>query len=181
MESNKDNHVLTPTLEIVRGGVLDITVCAIVNAANKSLLGGGGVDGAIHMAAGPELLKECRSLNGCDTGEAKVTKAYNIKNTKYIIHTVGPIYSGKKRDAILLSNCYRNSLNLALECGCKSIAFPGISTGIYGYPINEAARVSFETVRAWANSHPNVAMKIYFCCFKESEYQVYKKLMANDI
>ncbi len=167
------------TLSLVRGSVVEMTVDAIVNAANTSLLGGGGVDGAIHRAAGPELLKECRTLNGCPTGEAKITKAYNMTNAKYIIHTVGPVYGGTERDAVLLSNCYRNSLDLALEKGCTSIAFPGISTGVYGYPLDEAAKVSFQTVQQWIASHPDAELAIYFCCFKDAEIQAYRRLNSD--
>lgn len=166
-------------INIVKGSVVDMRVDAIVNAANSSLLGGGGVDGAIHRAAGPELLKECRQLHGCRCGEAKITRAYNIKNAKHIIHTVGPIYSGSTQDAELLSSCYRNSLDLALANGCGSIAFPGISTGVYGYPIDEAAKVSFDTVVSWLAAHPDVAMDVYFCCFRDREADAYKEVYKN--
>ena len=164
-------------INIVKGSVVDMHVDAIVNAANSSLLGGGGVDGAIHRAAGPGLLEECRQLHGCKCGEAKITGAYNIKNTKHIIHTVGPIYSGSAQDAELLSSCYRNSLDLALANGCGSIAFPGISTGVYGYPIDEAARISSDTVMRWIDAHPDVAMDVYFCCFRDRETDAYMKLV----
>lgn len=162
-------------LFVVQSSVVDMQVDAIVNAANRSLLGGGGVDGAIHRAAGPKLLEECRTLHGCETGEAKITGAYNIQNAHYIIHTVGPVYGGKKKDALLLANCYRNCLDLALENQCLSIAFPGISTGVYGYPIEEAAQIAVDTVRAWQKEHPDISMDIYFCCFREREMQEYKK------
>lgn len=163
-------------IRIVKGSVVDMHVDAIVNAANSSLLGGGGVDGAIHRAAGPGLLEECRKLNGCRCGEAKITGAYNIKNAKHIIHTVGPIYSGSKQDAELLSACYKNSLNLALANGCSSIAFPGISTGVYGYPIAEAAKISLDTVMCWLDEHPAVMMDVHFCCFRDSELNAYMRL-----
>lgn len=163
-------------IRIVKGSVVDMHVDAIVNAANSSLLGGGGVDGAIHRAAGPRLLEECRTLNGCRCGEAKITGAYNITNAKHIIHTVGPIYSGSQQDEELLASCYKNSLDLALENGCSSIAFPGISTGVYGYPIAEAAQVSLHTVQDWINTHPDVAMDVYFCCFRDSELDAYMRL-----
>ena len=159
----------------INGSVVDMHVGAIVNAANTSLLGGGGVDGAIHRAAGPELLEACRKLNGCETGNAKITKAYGIKNADFIIHTVGPVYSGSERDADLLSSCYRKSLDLALMNGCTSIAFPGISTGVYGYPLDKAAYVSLTAVCNWFDEHPDVVMDIYFCCFRKAEMAAYQK------
>ncbi len=173
-----DNNIMSH-INIVRGSVVNMHVDAIVNAANESLLGGGGVDGAIHQAAGIELLKECISLHGCKTGQAKMTKAYNIKNAKYIIHTVGPIYKGVKEDAKMLASCYINSLNLAYENELKSIAFPGISTGVYGYPLNEAASISLKAVFSWLENHKNSDIKVCFCCFKEQEYQAYLRIINN--
>ena len=170
-------HQKRSQLSIVRGSVLDMHTDAIVNAANKSLLGGGGVDGAIHRAAGAELLEECRTLNGCETGEAKITRAYNIKDVDYIIHTVGPVYRGDKTDSELLKQCYWNSLELAAAHELTSIAFPGISTGVYGYPIEEAASLSLQTAVAWFQEHPDYAMSVYFCCFRDKEYDAYQKLM----
>lgn len=164
-------------ITLVKGSVVDMHVDAIVNAANTSLLGGGGVDGAIHRAAGPKLLNECRTLGGCRTGEAKITKAYNITYADYIIHTVGPVYSGSKSDAILLAACYQNSLDLALEHGCSSIAFPGISTGVYGYPLDEAAKISALAVAKWLNTHKDITMNVYFCCFREKELNAYYSIM----
>ncbi len=163
-------------IELVKGSVVDMHVGAIVNAANTSLLGGGGVDGAIHRAAGPDLLKECRMLNGCKTGEAKITGAYHISYADHIIHTVGPVYSGKESDARRLSDCYRNSLDLALANGCTSIAFPGISTGVYGYPLQEAAKISMLTTVEWLDAHPDVVMNVYFCCFRDAELDAYRSL-----
>ncbi len=167
-------------IQVLQNGVLNAHVSAIVNAANTSLLGGGGVDGAIHRAAGKALLEECKKLGGCETGDAKITGAYEIKNADYIIHTVGPVYSGKDDDARQLASCYFKSLDLALANGCKSIAFPGISTGVYGYPLDEAAVVSLEAIAAWLSSHPDVVMNIYLCCFKKDEYEAYMRAMSAE-
>lgn len=166
-------------ISFIRGSVVEMHVGAIVNAANTSLLGGGGVDGAIHKAAGPELLSECKSLHGCRTGEAKITGAHKIHNADYIIHTVGPVYSGSKQDASQLANCYLHSLDLAHEHGCSSIAFPGISTGVYGYPLDEAVRVSINATVHWLDIHPDVVMNVYFCCFQDTEYKAYTELLAR--
>lgn len=163
----------------VRGSVVTQQADAIVNAANQTLLGGGGVDGAIHMAAGSELLRECKALNGCKTGQAKITKAYNIRNASYIIHTVGPVYRGVAEDAYLLAACYRNSLDLALAYRCRSIAFPCISTGAYGYPIEKAAKVSLLAAEQWLDAHPDIVMKIYFCCFNDREMVAYQKTIES--
>ena len=163
-------------IKLIYGSVVEQYADAIVNAANTSLLGGGGVDGAIHRAAGPKLLDECRKLNGCPTGSAKITGAYNIKNTKFIIHTVGPVYHGTIRDAELLAQCYKNSLDLALENNCSSIAFPGISTGVYGYPKNEAAKISLNTVSDWLKLHPDIEITVYFCCYNIEELKEYEML-----
>lgn len=167
-------------IQVLQNGVLNVHADAIVNAANSSLLGGGGVDGAIHRAAGKALLEECRKLGGCETGEAKITGAYDIKSADYIIHTVGPVYSGKDEDAKQLASCYIKSLDLALANGCRSIAFPGISTGVYGYPLDEAAEVSLDAIAAWLGSHPDVVMNIYLCCFKKDEYESYMRLLSEE-
>ncbi len=166
-------------ISFVRGSVVDMHVGAIVNAANNSLLGGGGVDGAIHRAAGPGLLQECRTLHGCNTGEAKITGAYQISHTDYIIHTVGPVYRGKGQDAVLLADCYRNSLELAMEHGCTSIAFPCISTGVYGYPLDEAAVLSLRAVTGWLDAHPDVVMNVYICCFRDEEAEAYENILQR--
>lgn len=158
--------------------MLDMQVGAIVNAANTGLLGGGGLDGAIHKAAGPKLLEECRKLRGCFTGEAKITPAYNIKEVDHIIHTVGPVYRAKPVDGQLLSACYRNSLDLALNHNCSSIAFPGISTGAYGYPLDEAAKISLLTVVGWLEEHPHVIMNIYFCSYSKEQHSAYMRLIS---
>lgn len=135
--------------------------------------GGGGVDGAIHRAAGPELLAECRTLHGCRTGEAKITKGYRLK-AKYIIHTVGPIYSGTAEDAAQLADCYRKSLNLAKEHDVHSIAFPAISTGVYGYPLEDATEIAVKTVAQWLEDHADYAMQVIFCCFDARTERVYQ-------
>jgi O-acetyl-ADP-ribose deacetylase (regulator of RNase III) len=160
------------------GDITELDVECIVNAANSSLLGGGGVDGAIHRAAGPELLAECRQLNGCSTGEAKITKGYKLK-AKYVIHTVGPVYSGSKEDPVLLANCYRNSLDLAAEHDIHSIAFPAISTGVYGYPKDEAAEIALKTIIDWLEANPSYGMKIIMSCFSKDTYDAYVKAMEK--
>lgn len=146
------------TLELVQGNIVEQEVDAIVNAANMSLLGGGGVDGAIHRTAGPELLAECRTLNGAATGEAKITRGYRLK-ARHVIHAVGPRYrDGAHGEAELLASTYWNSLHRASEAGLKSIAFPAISTGIYGYPLDEAAEVSLRTVIHYLREHPDIEL-----------------------
>ena len=163
-------------IQVVQGDITKLDCDCIVNAANRSLLGGGGVDGAIHRAAGPELLTECRTLHGCRTGEAKITKGYRLK-AKYIIHTVGPIYSGTAEDAAQLADCYRNSLNLAKEHDVHSIAFPAISTGVYGYPLEDATEIAVKTVAQWLEAHADYAMQVIFCCFDARTERVYQAKM----
>lgn len=160
-------------IEIHLGDITKLDCDAIVNAANKTLLGGGGVDGAIHRAAGPELLAECRTLNGCKTGEAKITKGYKLK-ARHVIHTVGPIYSNAPSDPIKLADCYRNSLDLAKKYDLHSIAFPSISTGVYGYPLEDATEVVVKTVSRWLEENPDYQIKIVFVCFGEKAYNLYK-------
>ena len=163
-------------LSVYAGDITRLTVDAIVNAANNSLLGGGGVDGAIHRAAGPELLEECRTLNGCSTGQAKVTKGYNLP-AKYVIHTVGPVWHGGSHgEPELLADCYRNSLSLALKLGCKTVAFPAISTGVYHYPVEEATAIAINTVRAFLTEHPD-GPEVTFVCFNPAAAAAYKKLL----
>lgn len=166
------------TVEIITADITKLDTECIVNAANNSLLGGGGVDGAIHQAAGNELFDECKTLGGCKTGEAKITKGYNLK-AKYIIHTVGPQYSGTKEDELLLRHCYWNSLELARNYNIHSIAFPAISTGVYGYPLEKATEIAVRTVNDWMKIVKSYGMKVTFCCFNESVTTVYKNIWDN--
>ena len=158
-------------LQVMQGDITKLEVDAIVNAANTSLLGGGGVDGAIHRAAGPELLEECRTIGGCPTGEAKITKGYNLP-AKYVIHTVGPIYSGTSEDSRLLTNCYQNSLNLAVENNVVSIAFPAISCGVYGYPIQDACRIAINTTCDFLKTNESIK-NVVFILFASKDQQIY--------
>ena len=163
-----------PTLRAVQGDITQLAVDAIVNAANATLLGGGGVDGAIHRAAGAELLAECRTLGGCPTGAAKVTKAYRLP-ARYVIHTVGPVWQGGDRgEPALLASCYRHSLELAAAHGCASIAFPCISTGVYGYPFESAAEVALAAVQSALPSLPGIR-DVLFCCFSRPDYEYYAR------
>ncbi len=163
---------MTAILRAVQGDITRLKIDAIVNAANASLLGGGGVDGAIHRAAGPELLAECRTLGGCATGEAKLTRAYRLP-ARYVIHTVGPVWQGGTQgEAERLAACYRNALRLAVEHGCASIAFPCISTGVYGYPFELAADLAIATVRATLADCPGIR-EVVFCCFSRSDFDDY--------
>jgi O-acetyl-ADP-ribose deacetylase (regulator of RNase III) len=161
-------------IELVRGDITTLHVDAVVNAANTTLLGGGGVDGAIHRAAGPELLAECRTLGGCEAGEAKVTRGYRLP-ARFVIHTVGPIWSGGKRcEPEILANCYRNSLQLAVEIGIRTIAFPAVSCGAYGYPIQEAAEIALKTTREFLAKTDKIE-KVIFVLWGEDVYEAWRK------
>ncbi len=160
-------------IRVIRADITTLAVDAIVNAANETLLGGGGVDGAIHCAAGPDLLAACRAIGGCPTGEARITPGFRLP-AKWIIHTVGPVWrGGKQAEADKLASCYRNSLELALRHGVRTIAFPSISTGVYGYPKDLAARVAVSVMRAYADSFD----EIIACCFSAADVKLYEEIL----
>ncbi len=164
-------------IKLIQGDITQLDVDAIVNAANTSLLGGGGVDGAIHRVAGPELLEECHNLGGCPTGEARLTKGYFLK-ARYVIHTVGPIWNPGKEELMenLLASCYRNSLQMAVDNDIRSIAFPNISTGVYGFPKERAAKVAVSTVREFCASDPPID-EVLFVCFDSENLNIYQDLL----
>ena len=167
---------MVPRLNVIVADITTLAVDAIVNAANTSLLGGGGVDGAIHRAAGPELLAECRTLGGCATGDAKITRGYRLP-AKWVVHTPGPVYrDGKHGEPELLASCYRRSLALAVEKGAKSIAFPCISTGVYGYPAEKAAEIAVSAVREALKDLPEPP-EVVFCCFSQKSAEIYEKML----
>jgi O-acetyl-ADP-ribose deacetylase len=160
-------------IEVIQGDIVGQDVDAIVNAANTSLLGGGGVDGAIHRAAGPELLAECRTIGGCPTGEARITQGYRLK-ARHVIHTVGPVYHAQPRDAELLASAHRSSLHLASQHGVRTIAFPAISTGVYGYPLDEAAPIALGTVQEYLQAHPEIEM-VRFVLWGDASYRAFER------
>lgn len=165
-------------LEIVKGDITKQTTDAIVNAANTSLLGGGGVDGAIHRAAGPGLLEECKSLHGCETGKAKITGGHNLA-ARYVIHTPGPVWhGGTHSEAAMLSACYRNCLRLAVENGCKSLSFPSISTGVYNYPVSEAAHIAVREICDYLKMHPELE-RVRIVCFDASTQAAYSRALKQ--
>lgn len=168
---------MSAKIDIVRGDITQLEVDAIVNAANSTLLGGGGVDGAIHRAAGPELLAECRTLGGCRPGEAKLTRGYRLP-ARFVIHTVGPIWNGgKSGEAGTLANCYRNSMGLAVENGIRTVAFPAISCGAYGYPIAEAARIAVETIRDCLRVEDKID-QVIFVVSSDEIYEAYRGALS---
>jgi len=167
-----------PVIELIQSDITKLDVDAIVNAANSTLRGGGGVDGAIHRAAGPQLLAECVQLNGCQAGEAKITKGYNLK-ARYVIHTVGPIWhGGSSNEKSLLASCYTKSLFLAVENNCISIAFPNISTGVYGFPKEPAVNIAIREVRSFISANKLIS-KVFFCCFDSENFLIYKRLLES--
>jgi len=163
-----------PTIDIIQADITTLDVDALVNAANSSLLGGGGVDGAIHRGGGPELLTECRTLGGCPTGEARLTKGYRL-SARFVIHTVGPVWhGGSHNEDTLLAACYRNSLMLAADHQLRSIAFPSISTGVYRFPLERACRIAIREVRAFLAAHP-LPEQVIFCCFSAADRAAYEQ------
>ena len=166
-------------VKVIKGDITKLKVSAIVNAANNSLLGGGGIDGAIHKAAGPELLSECKTLNGCRTGKAKITSAYKLPS-KYIIHTVGPIWhDGNNHESDQLKNCYINSLDIVLtKKDITSIAFPAISCGIYGYPTEQATQIAIDCVTTFLEEQPTLNLDVTFICFDDKIFKIYQKLLS---
>lgn len=175
-----DRDSLRVVLEVAHADITTLHVDAVVNAANSRLLGGGGVDGAIHRAAGPELLEECRTLGGCPTGEARITRGYGLP-ARHVIHTVGPVWrGGRDGEPALLASCYAASLDLADSRALTSIAFPSISTGVYGYPPGDAARVAVGTVRRWLDGRDTSLERVIFCSFSEDDARRYRALVDRE-
>ena len=170
---------MATTVRIESGDITRLTVDAIVNAANSSLLGGGGVDGAIHRAAGPELLVECRTLGGCPTGEARITRGYRLP-ARHVIHTVGPVWhGGKSGEEQALASCYRNSLEIARDNGLRGVAFPSISTGVYGFPMERAAPIAVREVNLFINSEPDALDEVIFVCFGDHAVKAYEDILKS--
>jgi len=173
---DKEKYKTVPEIQLIQGDITKLEIDAIVNAANNSLLGGGGVDGAIHMAAGPELMDECRSLKGCLTGEAKMTKGYKLA-ARFVIHTVGPVWrGGSNKEEKLLASCYLNCLEIAEKNGFNSIAFPNISTGVYGFPKDKAAQIAISEIKLFIE-HSSHIKKVIFVCFDLENYEIYKNIL----
>lgn len=169
--------MIMKNIKIIKGDITKMKADAIVNAANNSLLGGGGVDGAIHRAAGPRLLEECMTLHGCPTGEARITHGYNLP-AKYVIHTVGPVYAGKTSDAHMLASCYYNSLALAKKAGLHSVIFSAISTGVYGYPAEDATKIAVDAIEKWQKENSGYKLDISMCAYDNRMYRIYEKMVA---
>ncbi len=168
-------------LTVMQGDITMLKTDAVVNAANTSLRGGGGVDGAIHRAGGPIILKECKKYNGCPTGEARITSAGNMPS-RYVIHTVGPVYrGGNNNEAVLLKNAYENSLHLAIENKIRTLAFPFISAGVYGYPKEDASEIAVDTVMKFIDQYPKELEEIIFCCFSEGDYKIFKDKIQHKL
>lgn len=171
------NPTMMDRIEIMQGDITRLQVDAIVNAANKTLLGGGGVDGAIHRAAGPRLLEACRKLDGCETGQAKITKGYDLP-ARYVIHTVGPVYRGRAEDEKHLADCYRNSLKAATDYQLTSVAFPAISCGVYGYPIEDACQIALKTTIDFLEKNQDIH-KVIFILFSNKDLQIYRSVFDH--
>lgn len=170
---------MATSLRALQADITTLAMDAIVNAANGSLLGGGGVDGAIHRAAGPQLLEECRSLGGCNTGDAKLTQGYDLPAT-FVIHTVGPVWhGGSSGEQEQLASCYRRSLQLAVANSVATIAFPSISTGVYGYPIEDAAEIAVATTRSFVHAETSTLTDVTFCCFSSADMEIYDRILAD--
>jgi len=171
-------HIDSKKIKLYQGDITQLNTDAIVNAANRTLLGGGGVDGAIHRTARKQLLEECRTLNGCETGDAKITKGYNLP-ARFVIHTVGPVWNGGKyNEAEKLASCYRRSLEVAAENGLKTIAFPNISTGVYGYPKNEAAQIAVHEIHRFLEKYSEIE-EVIFCVFDNENFEIYQRILHS--
>lgn len=172
------SNIVKLNIKLIKGDITKVAAQAIVNAANRTLLGGGGVDGAIHRTAGPELLDECKKLNGCDVGSAKITKGYNLES-EYVIHTVGPVWKGgNSGESELLTSCYVSCFQLAVEHEISSIAFPAISTGVYHYPVDKATEIAIAVLKDWVNENDAIK-QVSFVCFSDQVFDVYKQQLSR--